>query len=454
MAARRGVAKVAPGASTPGSVDRSHVQELQDSSWQAMSEAAISTVTIYKEASDHRTFNLDVLFDKVAAIVRLNPWLTGRLKMSQQGVRSMYAKDPVNCFYAISKPNTVDLENVAHKQLMELLLPHCVKCGEMCIDRDEPLFKVTAIVHGESPNKQLFLVVSLSSLIADVPTFYNIYGMLDEISQPYSLSIEPVPIFDTIKTEILGKPQRRWLNSSVMSWGQWWQSTFEEQCKMAVYVVNKSWIEKEKEEYNTKADAQVLVTTNDVITSWFMRTSKCDFGFMYVDFRKYLDVTTAVAGKYVHPLLYRPNDFQTPYTVKHNLPIMTRLGQFRPTIPGLRMTFDQNSCLVSNYASVTTNVAVTSGTQILHLPLLFRDYGKSHDQYYRPKTSDYFRNEMVIFKPTPDSTGVIVFDRQLKLGTYLASGVFEMQLFKVKTKKKQSIVTVDPNLPDLDDIPI
>ena len=48
-----------------------------ENDWNLMNASSISTVTIYEEASPG-SLNLSALYDRVAIIVKKNPWLTGR----------------------------------------------------------------------------------------------------------------------------------------------------------------------------------------------------------------------------------------------------------------------------------------------------------------------------------------------------------------------------------------
>ena len=60
-----------------------------------------------------------------------------------------------------------------------------------------------------------------------------------------------------------------------------------------------------------------FVSTNDIVTSWFLQQTQCTFGFMAVNFRNRLEGHTHQhAGNYEHVIFYYPPDYETPQRIR------------------------------------------------------------------------------------------------------------------------------------------
>lgn len=369
-----------------------------------MTSASNTVVSIYTEDRCN-TLRLDKIYDRVSEMVRMNPWVACRLRMTPSGIKAIYGTDFVDCFEALSKPEKIDVTDMSYTKLVNTFVPYAVKSGESCVDKDEPLFKVTAItgISSEGGLKQLCLVMSISAVIADAPTLYSLFSMLDFDTRPFKLEIARKEEYINILKQVVGTPQLRWLKSTAMFVGEWLMSWRARPHQSAVYTINNDWIKVRKAEAVEAPNSGVeYVSTNDVLTSWFMRLTKCDYGFINVNFRKLIDLhnlqeNELLAGRYVHHILFRPSNFATAAAVRRSIPTVQEKKKCQPDLPGFWMTFCRNSCLVTNYASITPTVNIPGCSLQLHIPILIKDKNRNFEQYSRWKTVSNVLLILIIF---------------------------------------------------------
>lgn len=355
-----------------------------------MTCASNSVASIFEETVIG-TPNLDRLYDRVSEVVRMNPWLTCRLRMATSGIKAVYGSEFVDCFQAISRQMKIDIAGKSYSDLVSTLVPYTVKSGESCVDKDEPLFKVTVIsgVSKEGPLKQLCLIMSISAVIADARTLYSLFSMMDPDTRPFKLEIARSELYMKTVKQVLGSAQMRWLKSPAMYLGEILKSWTARSQHSAVYTIRNDWIKEKKEQW--QGSDVGYVSTNDILTSWFMNLTKCDFGFININFRHLLDLhalqeNELLAGRYVHHILLRKPNFETPVAVRNSIPTVENKIKCQPDIPNFMTTIGRNSCLVTNYASISPIVNLPGCTLQLHIPILIKEKDRSFEQYSRWNT--------------------------------------------------------------------
>ena len=147
---------------------------------------AVTTVTGYSTVD--RTAPVSFLRNKIRELLLKNPWLTGRLESKTDTC------DLIVCFKDISTEHETVLESIVdehftyednfkldasceYESLVSQFQRFHVKSGKKCVDENEQLFKVS-VLNIRDMNK-IFLVFSLSHILADGYTFYKLQNMMD-----------------------------------------------------------------------------------------------------------------------------------------------------------------------------------------------------------------------------------------------------------------------------------
>jgi hypothetical protein len=87
-----------------------------------------------------------------------------------------------------------------------------------------------------------------------------------------------------------------------------------------IFRIKSSWLNEQKASFSC-ADKDVRwVSTNDVLTSWFMKTSRASAGLMTVNARnRVTGLTSAHAGNYQVTFLYYPEEFAEPCDIRKSV---------------------------------------------------------------------------------------------------------------------------------------
>jgi len=276
---------------------------------------AITSVTFFEGDVD-----VAALRGAVDAVLEANPWLAGRLvthtaggkpriclwaPVQAAGVRAGEGGDGTASEHSIWTETVMDRSaplqlDTPYVELMVACRPFLVSKGSACVDRDLPLFRVSLLhLQGKSvgvdasdaSTHRFAVIVSLSHVIADGYTFYQIYGSLScgydggsnsSAAKP-AVVLNPTRIPDgTARTQAAGGVWGRGLHSlpciAAMMWRMFVSGA---RPRITLYEIDPAWVEKQKQAHVAAAAELVgssnnmppWVSTNDVISSWWYRNA-------------------------------------------------------------------------------------------------------------------------------------------------------------------------------------
>jgi hypothetical protein len=328
--------------------------------------------------------------------------------MTPKGIQLYYGKHFESCFQAVTRTSKFNF-GLSYDEVAAIALPYVVKKGQECIDKDEPLFKVSVLVHGEE-KKQFIVVFSVSVIVADVHTFYKLYNMMNADVDGTTLNATRNLDFSQSIRKTLGKSEVDWITSSSSR-----QNGIAITAKLfprvkpsAFYVEEDSWLPKAKKTHSAGTN---WVSTNDILTSWFFNLCHCDYAFMLVNFRnRLLNLDDKHAGNYSENILYRPDDYDRPLLIRASLTTggykraaqienRFRKGTHSTPLPSVFTALKNNSAASENWCGAYQNLMMHDCIQLLHIPVIVDYNALPH------------RNVMYIFKPTAGSIGMLLFER-------------------------------------------
>ncbi|OQR89976.1 hypothetical protein THRCLA_09487 [Thraustotheca clavata] len=358
------------------------VKQYGDSVIQLMSHEAkpigvfssppIQTVTIFSSA------NIDQVALRTAEIVKLNPWLLGRLiRGPNKTLELHYFKDSIsghNAFTHIHAP--LPLTSSWNEITDYLATISLVTTGQKCADQaTQYLFQVILV---DLPDGKIALCVALNHTIGDGHTFIELYKMLDYRNCPKSLNptrpfINSKEVFSTCSPY-----GDKALNSSFVKirvlyhiwlffYNKLW---FNAQKRAAVYRVSMKYVDAVKANHIPTKDIPFL-STNDIVTSAYFIATKAILGLMQVNLRSRLKLSENNAGNYAISFVYPKEFFLTPCDIRKS---MGQWQQF-PTLNNECPTFTQaicgeRLCLLTNHTSAYHELFLIEGVPPLkHSPL-------------------------------------------------------------------------------------
>lgn len=255
---------------------------------------------------DHHSIESS-LRDKVRQIVKANPWLLGRI-VRHEGAYHLVYNDSNN-----------DLDVAADEQVLVVLDPQtsitvtspASHIARACSDgmvkdpRRENQWKIAIL---PSSAGTFAVVCSMSHLVADGFTFYRIYKMLMGTSK-YPIEAMDAKRFhasDRLQKETFGTVAQRMLTSIGflyhfalgLATEMAMKALFPRMTSSAsqMFLVDTNAITDMKKEYQETNhgthDVQQqqqqevpFLSTNDILTSWFLHNCGCGFGYMLVNLR-------------------------------------------------------------------------------------------------------------------------------------------------------------------------
>lgn len=353
-------------------------------------EPAISSLTWFK--GDY-TKASSILRHRVQAILEKNPWLTGRV-VKRQGKLfleySMEARYSIDQFYFVVDPNeSLFSRNTALEILGKLSENLLLKNGAT-----EPIFRVLIVPCRTNPNENFAVIVSLSHIVGDGATFYELHSMLCSLSEDSIIKLIPerIPTSETQQAAAMGQEEFDYGTSfgmliNALS-GLLRVKTIGPPVCSRIILLDTDKIEEAKRNAAMREDVP-FVSTNDVLTSWFFQQSGCTKGLMYVNFRNRLDGhLDEYAGNYDNALFYNREDSETPGLIRKSLASMKRT--LTSTMPSFVQTLQSTHAIATNWTSFAEPNVIQDCVEELHIPL-----------YNVDGTVPYSFCVMVIFRAGP-----------------------------------------------------
>mmetsp|Transcript_13407 Transcript_13407/g.15955 ORF Transcript_13407/g.15955 Transcript_13407/m.15955 type:complete len:326 (+) Transcript_13407:45-1022(+) len=267
---------------------------------------------------------IEYLEGRLHEMYRANPWLNGRLVTDPQ------AREPVIQYDEMSSVS-VDNDDYNAGNLLQVLnldlniqTPYhvmasmceaaIVKNGLRSLDKDEKLFKVSIIIDKSSRNK-FALIVSLSHVAGDGASFYSIYQMLDKDAHIQKLKIDRKFDYELCEQEILGLSNER--HCSTFSFlvpfilsklrrkiiGAKTTAAFLNVSTVHIEKVKRKFMKEleEKKDTDTRSSSSErkeveFISTNDILTSWFLKLVNAPLGLMAMNMRGRTGVFSLLCG--------------------------------------------------------------------------------------------------------------------------------------------------------------
>ncbi len=382
---------------------------------------SISTLTFFQGVSENDfETTKQYLQERITDIVRLNPWLEGKItKHPQSGRVLMHHKEfngtlkasTFQCIESDVLSDTTDYTTIT-KTLNSMGLS--VNDGNTVLANtakgiEEPLIRITLVKLRDSHKFALFF--SLSHIIADGHTFYSLYGMLSHTpsaTNPLrSLIIDRLHSFSKkLEVAMDGNDTYTWAFSPGVMLNIVKTMIFH---KPPIVImqnpIDPAWIEEQKKahicRYQEQKDESLpsFVSTNDILTSSHFRALQCDVGMMAMNLRnKFPELTDNHAGNYEALVAYQSDDFEYPHLIRQSIPIFRRV---------------HHKPLPSFFSSLTFKVGVASSWVTFYQEISFPGSIKHlyHIPYFNLDNGSAFSDITVFFKPNKQDIALLSMTR-------------------------------------------
>ena len=353
-----------------GSEQRLNLNALEESFGNML--PAISTITFYNGKAP-----IDFLRERVASVVQANPWL---ISQQENGIRGKPELKVTNVMdHAKACCNEVMISalhaGMHPSKLVPLLSPFLVKQGKWNIYRGELPFRVTIV---RTDSTTFALVVSMSHMLGDGHTFYQVSGMLSCDRTVHALDPHRHPDCDkACLRQYLGAKKYEGQMSISSLLGNFVLPRLNPCARppvLDVHLINVGWVALQKKEHAIDhADSLVpFVSTNDVLTSWLSRLLRRSGGItMAINLRsrlRNLGLKDTHAGNYEAGCHLFTDESATPALVRKC--VMNGMRGGREKYPSIGVRLRGSHTLVTNWASLHQGIDLPDCKTGMHMPLL------------------------------------------------------------------------------------
>ena len=322
---------------------------------------------------------MEFIRSKVTEIFRKNPWLQGRLVRGKGRVVLQYPREagPIDRYLrVVSIPSLrFDTSFPDFTTALKDLVP---KRGNLCLDKDEELFRVTVVNISEN---RFAVVMATSHVFADGHTFYQIHRMLSADEPVRPLIVERVySSRDDIDAAIRGGDDALpWMSSPRFLANVAGTLLRRRPLTLNLFSVDRDAIERIRQEY-AATHSPKFISSNDILASEFFAKTDCDLMFMTINFRDRIPhLTSDHAGNYQTLIAFQKEDFASPELIR------TAFSGYRRAISGDLPGFFKSTRLklggFTNLSGFYKNVELPGCRLLAHrmvivdsLPLLPFDY--------------------------------------------------------------------------------
>lgn len=363
---------------------------------------AISTITYFSGVPP-----VEYLKDRTGMILAANPWLQGKLRKTGNGIDLVYDDDTrVDQSYHMVEDASIH-DGLKYDALVDNIKKYFVKDGNGCLNNNNPLFKITIAVTSKD---KFAIIFSLSHMIGDGHTFYELYGMLSSKETVRPLIVDRDDSYEEwLRTSTHCEDTINYLFSPAQVFNQICTMFFAPRPEMSVSLIDLDWVAREKEAHKHEEGISHYVSTNDVLTSWIFRLTRCDAGLMNINFRgRHARSTSSHAGNYESILGYQPADYAIPGLIRKSL------SNYRRAVsgpwPGPVASMRSRVSLLSSWVTFYRDLVLGEGEgereashcrQLLHMPC---------SEAHNPPFADFF----VLFRPNGHSLALLSSSRSLR----------------------------------------
>jgi len=336
---------------------------------------SIGSVTFFKGVPP-----IEYLKRRTEAIVAANPWLSS--KHSKKG------KDGSPPHMVYDPHNLPDLFQVLKGDLYTQLnkkstYPEICKAAENLLvkkraeerDEDKGSLLISLITKDDATEHDKFaLVVSLSHVIGDGHTFYEIHNMLSSNAKVYSLDPIRPPEFPEQEKELMGQEHKGIADFAIMLraiFGLVKLKSWSGNLKTEAYFVDERHIAEAKTS-KCNLDGVDFISTNDILTSWFFSFPKVKLAAMAINLRSHANILTENhAGNYENFILYQPGDYENPARIRQSVQNLKPKNSEFPSF--WTRCMKKPYAVTTNWSTFDKGVQLPGAQPLLHLPIYTSD---------------------------------------------------------------------------------
>jgi len=397
------------------------LQDLESAS-QLTGEQPVTTVTFFTGSSAESA--VPVLKERIRQLVMINPWLVGRIVknndhknlqiafphdayLPQDVMDELFRVDPPDCKFDFSTP---------YDELVSTILGSSANLPVLDMPTFSSEFESNLLVTritlvSDSKDASAFgLVVSMSHVIADGATYYQIMNMLS-----FNSSIKPLVAKRNMEgtskiVELQGEEDYNFMLGSGLTFNAVGGLAFGKKAKMFCHYVDDAKMAAAKVAAKSQCEEQGVkyVSSNDILVSTMASVTKPRLWMMAMNFRgRVKDIDPALAGNYEGCCWLDESVYSNPAAIRKAMQGPSPMI-FRTTpLPGtweMGTSAKLGNC--SNWASFGgEDLVLGQAIQRLHFPLI--------------RTNKIPFENVCLFRPKAGTMAVMILSKLCEREAYL-----------------------------------
>ena len=367
----------------PIASETNDVELLKDEAGGLMQELGVTTTTFFKGDFAGAA---SALRDRLALVVAANPWLAGRIVKGEKAgslvLRHSTSPSSAEIDDLFQATASTDADPKAFKfspsmpylkmctGMYKAKPPVAIGTGYSLVGKPVPVTLLSVV---ESEPGNFALIFSMSHVVADGRTYYEIYKMLSP-GGGGTAAIE-IRSLDSKRIHDFPEKMRDAYNRKALEWADSVPAGLLFMTSLMCSSGTKCHafhLDEEKVAAAKTKGAQdggvEYVTTNDVLTSAFFNVTNCRIGWMGFDCRDKLEgFGSNLAGNYVTALVIDPEVYETPASLRN---MYKGYETTKQKLPGCCCN-PSNFGMVTNWSSFAGSLVSIEGCErLIHLPVL------------------------------------------------------------------------------------
>lgn len=319
---------------------------------------------------------------RMKLMIQKNPWLCGRVRVKYGRKLKLHLSYPLGD--ASTKDNLVVL-NEDHSPISRdtpmAEFGHCLKNFMINNNQRDPIFGATIVPCTKNPNDNFAVMIQMSHTVGDGATYYKLLHMLLSTDEKNIVELNARRNMNSEEQQIslMGEKEASFVNSPgcVMSIMKGYLQFILSRRSLVLEfgMVDQSKIE-EMKATAAKESSIPFVSTNDVITSWYLQHYQAGFGFMGINWRDRLENLTELdAGNYENVLFFRKEDSATPGLIRKSLKSFKRAVTVDDEMPGFWEVLRTSTIpIVTNWSTFAKKNDIVECEEDIHLPIFSIPY--------------------------------------------------------------------------------
>jgi hypothetical protein len=349
------------------------------------------------------------IHERFQQITSLNPWLKGSCSKGKKG--QIYLNfdsnetDASPLIFQGQAPSSINT-NSNYSDILACCEQYIVEKAFKLYNKKDRLTKLV-ILHLD--DQRFLLMFSLSHLIGDGHTFYQIFNMLSVKSEVIALDVIRKNEIEQAR-DFIPKTNANFIFSPRMIFWAITRAFSRKKMRIKSFELNASYVQSQKLLVKEKGKVP-FVSTNDILSSTYAQLNTSNAMIMAINFRNRIPgITDEDAGNYEDLLVINKE------TSSKSENIRVLIGDLKTEVlkmklPEGRAKSKSNPVLITNWAGFSQPLLIDNAKSLLHLPL------------YTSKEITF--DSCIVYAPQEGKVSALLFMKDLSEDKVLAHPLFQ-----------------------------